>query len=79
MARARQDGSGTVYRIRVAGTLDAGWSAWFDGLTITTLDNGDTLLSGPVRDQSALHGLLNKIRDMGLTLLCVEQEGCSEP
>ena len=78
MARVRQESPATVYLIRVAGTLDESWSAWFDGLTVTALDNGDTLLAGPVRDQSALHGLLNKIRDMGLVLLCVEQEGCSE-
>jgi hypothetical protein len=76
MARAQKDSEGAAYRIRVAGTLDEGWSVWFDGLTITTLDNGDTLLSGLVRDQSALHGLLNKIRDMGLTLLCVEHDCC---
>jgi hypothetical protein len=75
MARAQQDGQGRVYCIRVAGTLDEGWSAWFDGLTMSTLDNGDTMLSGPVRDQAALHGLLNKVRDMGLTLLCLEHTG----
>lgn len=58
--------------------LDETWSEWFDGLTVTTLDNGDTLLSGSVRDQSALHGLLNKIRDLGLMLLSVEHDGSSE-
>ena len=77
MAREREDSEGAAYKIRVAGTLDETWSDWFDGLTITTLDNGDTLLSGSVRDQSALHGLLNKIRDMGLTLLRLEHDGWS--
>jgi hypothetical protein len=77
-ARVRNDSESRTYRIRVASTLDESWSAWFDGLAITTLDNGDTLLSGSVRDQSALHGLLNKIRDLGLTLLCVEHDGCAK-
>jgi hypothetical protein len=77
MVRTAMESEGAAYRIRVAGALDETWSDWFDGLSITTLDNGDTLLSGLVRDQSALHGLLNKIRDMGLILLCLEQYGCS--
>jgi hypothetical protein len=78
MASIEKAGEGAAYRIRVAGTLDEGWSDWFDGLTITTLENGDTVLAGPIRDQSALHGLLNKIRDMGLTLLSAEQLGCAK-
>ena len=60
-----------VYEIRVEGILDEKWSGWFDGLTITPQTSGETLLSGPVADQSALHGLLNKIRDMGLPLSSV--------
>jgi hypothetical protein len=58
-----------VYRITVKGHLDSEWSDWFDGLTITLVDNGETILSGPVVDQTALHGVLIKIRDLGLPLL----------
>ena len=58
-----------VYRIVVKGHLDSEWSEWFDGLTITLVDNGETILSGPVVDQTALHGVLIKIRDLGLPLL----------
>jgi hypothetical protein len=69
-----QDGP-RVYQIRVKGHLDQGWSDWFEGLAIATDDNGDTLVSGPVADQAALHGLLKKVRDLGMPLLsvtCVE-------
>jgi len=59
------------YEIRLKGQLNARWADWFDGMTITLDDNGDTLLSGPVVDQAALHGLLKKVRDVGLTLLSV--------
>jgi hypothetical protein len=59
------------YEIRVQGQLNARWADWFDGMTITLDDNGNTLLSGPVVDQAALHGLLKKVRDVGLTLLSV--------
>jgi hypothetical protein len=62
------------YEIRVQGVLDEGWSAWLGGLEITALDGGETLLAGHIRDQSALHGLLNKIRDLGLPLLGVEKK-----
>jgi hypothetical protein len=58
-----------VYRIVVKGHLDNEWSDWFDGLTITLVDNGETILSGPIVDQTALHGVLIKIRDLGLPLL----------
>ena len=60
-----------VYQIRVTGHLGREWSDWFDGLSITLEDNGETLLSGPVVDQAALHGLLRKVRDLGLPLLAV--------
>jgi hypothetical protein len=69
-----QDGP-VVYQIRIKGHLDQGWSDWFEGLTIASDDNGDTLVSGPVVDQAALHGLLKKVRDLGMPLLsvtCVE-------
>ncbi len=62
-----------VYQIKVKGILDECWSDWFYGLTITPQTNGDTLLTGPVRDQSALHGLLVKVRDLGLPLLSVNR------
>ena len=62
-----------VYRIRVKGVLDANWSDWFDGFAITPLDCGDTVLDGGIVDQSALHGVLNKIRDIGLPLLSLNR------
>jgi hypothetical protein len=65
-------GSQLVYEIRVKGHLDGPhWSEWFDGLTVTLQENGETVLSGPIVDQSALHGLLAKVRDLGLPLLSV--------
>jgi hypothetical protein len=62
-----------LYEIRLKGHLDAQWMTWFDGLTITLDENGDTLLSGPVADQAALHGLLKKVRDLGMPLVSVVQ------
>lgn len=59
------------YEICIKGHLDRRWSHWFEGLTIAQKDNGETLLSGPVVDQAALHGLLIKIRDLGLPLVSV--------
>ncbi len=59
------------YEIRLTGHLDARWSAWFDGLTLTRETDGTTLLEGPVVDQAALHGLLQKVRDTGLPLVSV--------
>ncbi len=58
-----------VYQIVVEGHLDSEWSEWFDGLTITLEGSGETILSGPIVDQTALHGVLIKIRDLGLPLL----------
>ena len=59
------------YAIRLKGHLDDRWAAWFGGLTLTREDNGDTLLTGPVLDQAALHGLLRKVRDLGMPLISV--------
>ncbi|MCB8983633.1 MAG: hypothetical protein H6659_07405 [Ardenticatenaceae bacterium] len=53
------------------GHLDARWTGWFDGFTITLTDSGETILTGPVADQAALHGLLKKVRDLGLPLLSI--------
>ena len=61
------------YEIRLKGHLDNRWAAWFEGLTITREDNGETLLRGLVVDQAALHGLLRKVRDLGLPLVAVIQ------
>jgi hypothetical protein len=68
-----------IYRIRLKGHLADHWTEWFDGLTITHLDNGETVLEGPVIDQAALHGMLNKIRDLGLPLLAVDRVEPREP
>ncbi len=62
-----------VYHIRVKGNLDQKWSDWFDGFAITPQAGDETLLTGPVADQAALHGLLAKIRDLGLPLLSVKR------
>jgi hypothetical protein len=65
-----------VYEIRLKGHLDERWASWFGGMTVIRDDNGDTLLTGPVIDQAALHGLLRKVRDLGITLRsvnCIEQ------
>jgi len=60
-----------AYQIQVTGHLGSEWIDWFDGLSITLQDSGETLLSGAVADQAALHGLLRKVRDLGLPLLAV--------
>ena len=60
-----------IYEIRVAGHLSPQWVDWFEGLTVTLEENGNTLFSGPVADQAALYGLLKKVRDTGLTLVAV--------
>ena len=60
-----------VYQIRIRGHLGREWTDWFGGLTITLEDNGETLLTGPVVDQAALHGLLRTVRDLGIPLVSV--------
>jgi hypothetical protein len=69
------------YEIRLKGHLDARWAEWFDGLTITLEEDGDTLLTGPVVDQPALHGLLKKVRDLGIPLVSVSplEHGQADP
>jgi len=62
-----------VYQIRIEGHLGREWADWFEGLAITALDKGETLLTGPVVDQAALHGLLKKVRDVGMPLLSVNR------
>jgi hypothetical protein len=64
------------YSIRVRGHLDQSWSAWFDDLAITNEANGEAVLTGPVVDQAALHGLLAKVRDLGLPLIAVQYIAC---
>ena len=60
-----------IYQIRIKGQLDSQWMDWFEGLSITLEETGDTLLTGPVIDQAALHGLLKKVRDLGMPLISV--------
>ncbi len=63
------------YEIRIRGHVSAHWQSWFEGFTLENLPNGDALLTGPVADQAALYGLLNRLRDLGVTLIalrCVE-------
>jgi hypothetical protein len=66
-------GGPTYYSIRIKGHIAPRWSTWFEGLTITHLNNGETMLCGPVSDQAALHGLLAKIRDLNLMLISIAQ------
>jgi len=63
------------YRIRVKGHLGQQWSEWFDRMTITLEVDGTTTLSGPIADQAALHGLLVRVRDLGMELISISQEG----
>jgi hypothetical protein len=67
-----------VYQIRLKGHLSSQWTDWFEGLTITLEQDGDTLLTGPLVDQAALHGLLKKVRDLGMTLISINQVQINE-
>jgi hypothetical protein len=62
-----------IYQIRLKGNLDPQWSAWFEGMTITPDEGDTTLITGPVVDDAALHGLLKRVRDSGLRLISVNQ------
>ena len=64
-----------LYEIRIKGHLGDQWAAWFGGLTLTLEENGNTQLTGPVADQAALHGLLRKVRDLGMPLISVIRVG----
>jgi len=66
-------GQPLVYQIRIKGHLGREWTDWFGSLTLTLEDNGETLLTGPVVDQAALHGVLKKVRDLGMPLLSVNR------
>jgi hypothetical protein len=71
--------TGECYEIRIQGHLDDRWSAWFDSLTVAVTEGGETTLSGLIRDQAALHGVLAKVRDLGLPLIAVNRiVGCSQ-
>ncbi len=67
---------GDCYSIRVLGQLDLDWSDWFDGLSMSQAPDGVTIITGPLRDQAALYGLLMKVRDLGLPLLSVNRVEC---
>jgi len=68
-----EPGQPIVYQIRIKGHLGRQWTDWFGSVAITLEDNGNTLLTGPVVDQAALHGLLRKVRDLGMPLLSVNR------
>jgi hypothetical protein len=71
----RDTGQPEVYQIRIKGHLSPQWTHWFDGLSITLEEDGNTLLTGIVVDQAALHGILKKVRDLGIPLLSVNSIG----
>ena len=71
MTNGNEFGRARVYQIKVKGDLDGKWSDWFDGFAIASEAEGETVLTGEAADQAALHGILNKIRDLGLPLLSV--------
>jgi hypothetical protein len=77
-ASARHQGPG-LYEIRLQGHLDGRWTAWFEGLSVSNENDGTTVIRGRVVDQSALHGLLQKVRDIGLPLVSVTHVDPGDP
>jgi hypothetical protein len=73
MAEVIDSSQPTIYQIRIKGHLGREWTDWFEGLSVTLDEKGDTLLSGPVVDQAALHGLLKKVRDLSMPLVSVHR------
>ena len=71
MTNELEPGQPVIYQIRIKGQLDPEWTDWFEGLAVTLEEDGNTLLTGSVIDQAALHGLLKKLRDLGLPLISV--------
>ncbi len=78
MTDGREFDERAIYQIKVKANLDMKWSDWFDGFSIMPQTDDETLLTGPVADQSALHGLLAKVRDLGLPLLLVKRVGSQD-
>jgi hypothetical protein len=78
ISAGRHDGPGR-YEIRLKGHLDSRWAAWFDGLALTRGSDGTTIIHGPVTDQAALYGLLQKTRDLGLPLISVTYVEAGHP
>ena len=79
MAEVIDSRSPTVYQIRVKSHLRSDWTDWFEGLTITLEDTGNTLLTGPVVDQAALYGVLKKVRDLGMLLISLNPVQLTDP
>ena len=73
MKKSEKNHKQNLYQIKIKGHLDSNWAGWFDGFQVNTEENGHTLLTGEVADQAALHGLLRKVRNSGMTLLSVNQ------
>jgi len=73
MNNKKQIMTDVIYHIRAKGLLDEKWTAWFDGFAISWIGQDETVLTGRVRDQAALHGILNKVRDLGLDLLLIKR------
>jgi hypothetical protein len=75
----RRPSDSSRYEIRIGGRLDPRWAAWFDGMALTPTGDGTTVLAGPVPDQAALHGVLARIRDLGLPLVAVTRLDADPP
>ncbi len=71
--KEKSAGSDSLYEIRIGNRIDSGWHEWFEGMEFIYLENGDTLLRGPIVDQSALHGILARIQDLNLTLIHIKK------